>query len=89
MSVCVKHKRSFALFSPLSRAFSPLYFNGDRYMRTLTSRTFTPAELFARARRLEAEVGIGNRAIYCSQAVLRYIDCMPNSSVACSSHVVR
>ncbi len=58
-------------------------------MRVIATQQFTPAELFARARQLEAEVGIGMRAVYCSQAVLRYIDCMPNSSVACSSHVVR
>ena len=87
--MCVKHKRSFALFSPLSRALSPLYLNGDRYMRTLTSRTFTPAELFARAQALEAEVGIGYRAIYCTRQLLRYCCEMPNSSVACSSPVVR
>lgn len=58
-------------------------------MRVLTSRTFTPAELFARARQLEAEVGIGNRAIYCTRQLLRYCCEMPYSSVPCSSHVVR
>ena len=57
-------------------------------MRILATRTFTPGELFARARAAEAATGIGNRRILCSPWLYRACDNMPNTMMGSAAPLV-
>ena len=51
-------------------------------------RSFTPGELFARARREEALTGIGGTRIFCDDATWRFCDNMPNSMMGSAAVLV-